>query len=118
MPGPSQTPKALILFLVTEVHLECKNKTGTLTLLFIVKGDVLGSITPLNTSSLLFTFNVLTTTVGGTVQEFEKWENDSGGMETAKLLVALNGSSTFQAVGELAEKDELGMLVGETKIVK
>ncbi len=118
VPGPSQTPKALILFKVTPVHLECKNEKGTQTLLQIVLGNVLGTITPLNTSSLLFEINVKTTTVEGTVQEFEKWENDSGGMETAKLLVQLNGTGSFQAGGELATNDEVVMLVGETKIVK
>ncbi len=118
VPGPSQTPKALILFLLATLHLECKNEKGTQTLLQIVLGSVLGTITPLNTSSLLFTINVKTITAGGTTQEIEKWENDTGGMETAKLLVALNGSSTFQAVGELAPNDEVGMLVGTTKIVK
>ncbi len=117
VPGPAQTPKALMLFLVTELHLECKNKTGSQTILFLIKGSVLGTITPLNTSTLLFTVNVISKGTEKLEQEFPKWENDSGGLETAELLIQANGTGTFQKGGENAPNDEIGMLVENNKIV-
>jgi hypothetical protein len=116
VPGVGQSPTALILFLVTEVHIECKNKTGSMTVLLIFKGDILGKITPLGTLTLLFTINVNATGTEKTEQELKAWENDSGGTEKAELLAAVNGSSSFQKVSFNVPKVELGMLVKENEI--
>jgi hypothetical protein len=116
VPGSSQTPTALALLLVTELHVECKNKTGSMTLLLSIKGSVLGKISPLGSLVLLFEINVNATGAEKTEQELKAWENDSGGTEKPELLGALNGSSSFQKAAVNAPKNELGMLVQTNEI--
>jgi hypothetical protein len=116
VPGVGQSPTALVLFLVTELHLECKNKTGSMTLLLILKGSVLGKISPLGSLVLAFEINVNATGTEKTEQELKAWENDSGGTEKPELLAALNGSSSFQKAALNAPKNELGMLVETNEI--
>jgi hypothetical protein len=118
VPGPAQSPTALILFLVTELHVECKNKTGSMTLLLIIKGSVLGKIEPLGSLVLLFKINVISKGTEKTEQELKAWENDSGGTEKPELLAALNGSTSFQKAAENAPEDELGMAEKENEIEK
>jgi hypothetical protein len=116
VPGPAQSPAAPVLFLVTELHLECKNKTGSMTSLVILKGSVLGKISPLGSLVLAFEVNVNAIGTEKTEQELKAWENDSGGTEKPELLEALNGSSSFQKASVNAPKDELGMLVSTNEI--
>jgi len=98
----------LMLFLVTELHIECSNATLSITLLFLLKGDVLGLITPLNTQTEEFRVEVETTEKGGTIQRVKEFENSEGGEVDAKLESSVDGG-TVEAAGENSSASTLTM---------
>jgi hypothetical protein len=73
----SSVDKHLVWFLVTEFKAKC----GTVTI--TTKGNVLGEITPANTSTKSY---VLKEELNGTTQEYTTFENDSGTAVSASLL--------------------------------
>jgi len=97
--GPKQSPTALMLLKMTELHLECSNSTLSITDLFLLKGDLLGLITPLKTLSKEFKVEVETTEKPGTKQKEKTYENDSGTIVEAKLENSINGGKA-EAAGE------------------
>jgi len=104
VPGPRQSPRALVLILLRELHVECKNRGGTIRILFLIRGDVLGTITPLGVRVRSFTITIRSSK---DVQELLTFENDEGREVTAKLEVSTNAGKSFEAGGENA---------GETKL--
>ena len=116
VPGPKQVPTALILLLVKELHVECSNAGLTITVLFLIKGDVLGLITPLGTKTKEFKVEVKTTKAEGTEQEEKTFENDSGTVVSAKLESSLD-SGTIEPAGENSSAATLTMET-ETEIEK
>jgi hypothetical protein len=99
VPGRRQTPAALVLLLVKEVHLECSNERLTITALVLVRGSVLGAISPLARSTKKFTINVETTAKGGTTQKTTEFENDREEAVTARLESSTDSATAFEATG-------------------
>jgi len=113
VPGPKQSPTALMLLLVTELHVECSSKTLSTQFLFLIKGDVLGKISPLGSKTKEFEVNVLATE---NKQELTKFENDSGTEVEAGLKVSIDGAAA-ETAGENSPKAKLTM-EKETEIEK
>jgi len=97
--GPRQTPSAELLLELTEVHVECSNATLSVTLLFLLKGDAIGLITPEDSEAKEFKVEVETTKAEGTEQKEKTYENDSGTIVEAKLEDSIDGGAT-EAAGD------------------
>ena len=85
--------ESLIWFLIPATHIECLFAETLIT----VKGNVLGSITPINTKTTKFTVVVATKEAK---QAITKYTNDEGAEVAAKLEGSLNGGAFKEATEE------------------
>jgi hypothetical protein len=104
-----KTADAGVWLLFPATHIECKFEG----LLIVVKGNVLGLITPILVKTKVFTVNV--NVVAG-AQEITTFENDAGEKVTAKLEGSISGGAFKAATEESAENKFTAEK--ETEIVK
>jgi len=114
--GPKGSPIALVLLQGPELHIECSNAKSTIVVLALLKGTLLGGVTPLRTKTKTFELKVETTKAGGTEQKFKDYENDSGTEVAAKVESSINGGA-FEAEGVNAEPAK-GTAERETEIIE
>jgi len=100
----------------SELHIECKNKSGTTMLLMLLQGDVAGSITPRGVRTGRFSIRVSTKGEAKIEQEDPGYENDEGKEVGAKLEWSID-SKSLEPVGDNAGEIELAT-EKETEIVK
>ena len=91
-----KSKSAGIVISVGEVHVECES----LKTLVVVRGEVLGSITPFNTKTTKYQ---VTVKAKEGKQEFTEYENSSGAKEKASLEGSVNGGAFKAATDEIKE---------------